>query len=299
MLPVFTCKSKHSGVSVCELLSMEIIGSSPEEIEKLTLLLSLKVHYGWEEEDLPVGRTLFRIHASSGRFMLELETELKKLFPPPEFSVDRVKAQNWVESWKEFFTPVEAGSRFVVLPPWLEEQQKNSGRIPIIIEPKTAFGTGHHASTALCLAALSDLFDAGRIRPGNTFLDLGTGSGILGIAAASLKLIGEGVDPDLTAVENALENRGLNNIAPEAFAVRQGSLEAAEGGSFDLIMANILAEPLVNMSAGIMQRKNRGGTVMLSGILLTQSGEIRAAYAPLGEPRLFTRDEWACLVWTR
>lgn len=276
---------------------MEITVSSPDEAEALAGLLYMIVNHGWEEEERPGGKMMFRVYAPNKDFILELAEEIKQRLPKLQVVAEAVEEQNWVESWKEFFTPVEAGSRFVVLPPWMEEQKRTTGRIPIVIEPKTAFGTGHHASTALCLAALSDLFDAGRISPGQSFLDLGTGSGILGIAAASLKLIGEGVDPDLIAVENALENRAVNNIAAESFAVRRGSLEAVQGKSFDLVMANILAGPLVDMSAGIMQRVNKGGALALSGILTVQCASVKAAYASLGVPRLFTRDEWACLVW--
>jgi ribosomal protein L11 methyltransferase len=276
---------------------MEVTASSSAEAELVTALLAVSVQYGWEEEDRPSGKTLFRIHAPNKEFILELETELKAHLPGLEIVLDAVEELNWVESWKEFFTPVEAGSRFVVLPPWMEEEKNNSSRIPVIIEPKTAFGTGHHATTALCLTALSDLFDAGRLAPGKIFLDLGTGSGILGIAAASLKLIGQGVDPDLMSVENALENRAINNIAPEDFMVRRGSLEAVEGRSFDLIMANILAEPLLNMSAQLVQMLNIRGALVLSGILISQCDKIKTAYSVLGEPQIFTRDEWACLVW--
>jgi ribosomal protein L11 methyltransferase len=282
---------------------MEIIAdsatSSFNEAELVTALLAANVNYGWEEAELSSGQTLFRIHAPNKQFLFELEEELKRHLPELKISLTVVEEQNWVESWKEFFTPVEAGSRFVVLPPWMEEEKKSTSRIPVVIEPKTAFGTGHHASTALCLAALSDLFDAKLVVPGKTFLDLGTGSGILGIAAASLKLIGEGVDPDLISIENALENREINNIAPESFMLHRGSLEAAEGKAFDLIMANILAEPLVEMSAAIMQRINKGGALILSGILISQCETVKTAYLPLGEARLFTQDEWACLVWVK
>jgi ribosomal protein L11 methyltransferase len=286
---------------------MEIIAASStpsftpsfNEAELVTALLASNVNYGWEEAELLSGQTLFRIHASNKQFLVELEEELKRHLPELKISLTVVEEQNWVESWKEFFTPVEAGSRFVVLPPWMEEEKISTSRIPVVIEPKTAFGTGHHASTALCLAALSDLFDAKLVVPGNTFLDLGTGSGILGIAAASLKLIGEGVDPDLISIENALENRAINNIAPESFMLRRGSLEAAEGKAFDLIMANILAEPLVEMSAEIMQRINKGGALVLSGILISQCETVKTAYLPLGEAQLFTQDEWACLVWAK
>jgi ribosomal protein L11 methyltransferase len=275
---------------------MEIIASG-EEAELLTALLALRVNHGWEEEDLPSGETLFRVHTHNPLFFQELESELRSYLPNLDLSLDQIPELDWVEGWKEFFTPVEAGSRFIVLAPWMEAERAATKRTPIIIEPKTAFGTGHHATTALCLQALSDFYDAGRIKSGQTFLDLGTGSGILGIAAAKLGLTGIGVDPDLMAVENSLENREINAIAPEAFTVARGSLEAVSGGPFDLVLANILAEPLLNLAPGLMAQVKPGGCLALSGILISQAEKVSQAYAALGEPRIFTRDEWACLCF--
>ena len=280
-----------------ELNRMEII-AAPEQCELVTAILTLSVNHGWEEEDLPGGETLFRLHTHNPQFFVELESSLAANLPGLDVSRDLVPELNWVESWKEFFTPVQAGSRFIVLAPWMEKERAETSRTPIIIEPKTAFGTGHHATTALCLDAVSDLFDAGKIKAGDSFLDLGTGSGILGIAAARLGLSGIGVDPDIMSVENALENREINSIAPEAFAVRRGSIEAAEGGPFDLVLANILAEPLLNLAAPLGAKVKNGGCLVLSGILKSQADMIKAAYAALGEPMMFTRDEWACLVWS-
>jgi ribosomal protein L11 methyltransferase len=282
---------------VAELNRLEII-ASPEDTDIITAILALAVNHGWEEEDLPSGEVLFRVHSHNPQFCLELETELKSRLPGLELSLDMVPELNWVETWKEFFTPVEAGSRFLVLAPWMEAERATTTRIPIVIEPKTAFGTGHHATTALCLTALDNLYDQGRIRAGQRFFDLGTGSGILGIAAAKLGLVGQGVDVDILAVENALENRDINEVAPAALAVERGGLGAAENGPYDLVLANILAEPLMQMAPDLMnQVKRPGGCLVLSGILATQGEQVREAYAALGEPEVARQTEWISLVW--
>lgn len=285
---------------MAELNRLEII-ASPDDTDLITAILALAVNHGWEEEDLPSGETLFRVHSHNPQFCLELETELKGRLPNLDVSLDMVPELNWVETWKEFFTPVRAGNRFLVLAPWMEQGKaaaRGDGRIPIIIEPKTAFGTGHHATTALCLAAVSDLFDQGFIKAGQSFFDLGTGSGILGIAAAKLGLLGQGVDVDILAVENALENRALNQVAPEDFKLERGGLGAAKSGPYDLVLANILAEPLVQMAPDLMQLVRRpGGCLALSGILASQAERVREAYAALGEPAITRQAEWVSLVW--
>ncbi|MDL2285702.1 50S ribosomal protein L11 methyltransferase, partial [Desulfovibrio sp. OttesenSCG-928-F07] len=235
---------------MAELNRLEII-STEEHAELLGAALALHVPHGWEEEDIPAG-VVARVHSPNREFCEELEATLRTMQPEWKITFAVVPEEDWVSTWKEFFTPVQAGSRFLVLAPWMHDERKATTRQPVIIEPKTAFGTGHHATTALCLTALSDLFDAGRVKAGQSFLDLGTGSGILGIGAALLGLKGIGVDPDLMAVENAVENRAINTVAEENFVVRRGSLEAVPEQGFDLVMANILAEPLMNMATQIV-----------------------------------------------
>lgn len=284
-------------LQVAELNRLEII-ASPEDADMITAILALSVNHGWEEEDLPSGETLFRVHSHHPQLCLELETELKSRLPGLDISLDMVPELNWVETWKEFFTPVEAGSRFLVLAPWMEKEKAATKRIPIIIEPKTAFGTGHHATTALCLTAVSDLYDQNLIRAGQSFFDLGTGSGILGIAAAKLGLVGQGVDVDILAVENALENRAINAVAPEGLALERGGLGAARKGPYDLVLANILAEPLVQMAPDLLSLIRRpGGCLVLSGILASQAERVSEAYAALGEPEITRQAEWVSLVW--
>ena len=169
-----------------------------------------------------------------------------------------------------------SGNRFLVLPPWLADSNEFPGRDKIVIEPKSAFGTGHHATTALCLTVLSELVESGRVKAGQHFLDLGTGSGVLGIGCCKSGLTGEGYDIDMLAVENAIENRGINGI--EGFEVGLGSIDALEGRTYDLVLANILARPLIELSQRIVWACKPGACLVLSGLLEIQADSVEEAY---------------------
>lgn len=264
-----------------------------------TGLLALEVPFGWEEQSLPTGETRFRVHCEQKDFLERLQQLLKQTVPAAESALSELEETDWLAAWRQFFTPVCCGNHFVVLPPWLADTQDFPGRTPILIEPKSAFGTGHHATTALCLRVVSDLLEAGRLQEGQHFLDLGTGSGVLGIGCCKFGLTGEGLDIDPLAVDNAVENRALNAIAPENFTVAEGSIGAVTGKQFDLVLANILARPLTEMAADIVRVCRPGGCLVLSGLLEIQADGVTAAYKAQGlpEPRRIIDGEWAVLVW--
>lgn len=264
-----------------------------------TGLLALEVPFGWEEQSLPTGETRFRVHCEQKDFLERLQQLLKQTVPAAESALSELEETDWLAAWRQFFTPVCCGNHFVVLPPWLADTQDFPGRTPILIEPKSAFGTGHHATTALCLRVVSDLLEAGRLQEGQHFLDLGTGSGVLGIGCCKFGLTGEGLDIDPLAVDNAVENRALNAIAPENFTVAEDSIGAVTGKQFDLVLANILARPLTEMAADIVRVCRPGGCLVLSGLLEIQADGVTAAYKAQGlpEPRRIIDGEWAALVW--
>ena len=264
-----------------------------------TGLLALEVPFGWEEQSLPTGETRFRVHCEQKDFLERLQQLLKQTVPAAESALSELEETDWLAAWRQFFTPVCCGNHFVVLPPWLADTQDFPGRTPILIEPKSAFGTGHHATTALCLRVVSDLLEAGRLQQGQHFLDLGTGSGVLGIGCCKFGLTGEALDIDPLAVDNALENRALNAIVPESFTVAEGSIGAVAGKQFDLVLANILARPLTEMAADIVRACRPGGCLVLSGLLEIQADGVTTAYKAQGlpEPRRIIDGEWAALVW--
>lgn len=213
--------------------------------------------------------------------------------------VEEVKDRDWSHAWRDFFDPVVSGD-FEVLPPWLADGA-DADKKSIIIEPAMAFGTGHHASTALCLRAITDLSHEGALPSETHFLDLGTGSAILAIGLAQLGLRGLGVDIDPQAVQNARENVALNRFE-DMIELRDGSLDALKPDeTYGFIVANILSGPLISMAEGIVQRLDRskpgGGRLVLAGLLDSQKDDVAAAYVAQGmpQPRVLAMGEWICL----
>ncbi|MDR2800250.1 MAG: 50S ribosomal protein L11 methyltransferase [Desulfovibrio sp.] len=275
-------------------------GHAEDDEERVSALLALRVTQGWEEENRPDGSFVCTAHLADGALCSALAHDLQCRFPRVEIAQSACEEKNWLEAWKEFFTPVECGPDFLVLAPWMEEEKKRAGRVPLIIMPGTAFGTGHHASTALCLEALSEVRAFGLVTEETRFLDLGTGSGILGIAAAKLGLAGDGLDIDPEALVNARENLRLNGLEAGRLALRQGGVEAASG-RYGLIMANILAGPLMDMAPRIaaLDGEDKTPLLILSGILEEQTRQVEEAYRSQGcpAPRVRGRGEWAALIF--
>ncbi len=280
-----------------DLIRLDIF-TSEEDLDKVTGTLVRHILHGWEEESLPTGETRFAVHCDNSTMAEKLEAELAVRIPSLRMERVPVPRQDWTTAWREFFTPVPAGP-FLVLPPWLADSTPPKGRHPILIDPKSAFGTGHHSTTVLCLRAIGMLADPAictrPLRPDMRFLDVGTGTGILGIACTLLGLSGIGTDIDPAAVANALENRTLNRV--DSFTVQTGSAEAGGEERFDLVLANILAGPLRELAPDLISRLKPDGRLVLSGLLEIQANAVEAAYAPLGRARRLKAEDWVALVW--
>jgi ribosomal protein L11 methyltransferase len=265
--------------------------------EGLTAWLAPRLAQGWEEIDTPEG-AVFRIHVDDNPAGRELADALIAAWPHLAVRRETVESEDWGAAWMAFFTPIEVGGVFEVLPPWLVHEG-NDERTPIIIEPKMAFGTGHHPTTALCLELFGELSESGRIAPGMRFLDLGTGSGILGIGLCRLGLTGVGLDIDPQAVFCAAENVRANGVEA-AMRTAVGSLDClAPGERFQVVAANILAQPLTAMAPRMVKFLEPGGVLILSGILAEQAEAVAAAYQRTGlpEPAIRLSGEWAALLW--
>jgi ribosomal protein L11 methyltransferase len=270
---------------------------APENEDLVTGLLFLHTPWGWEDGGLKDGLRRLTVHFDRPEQSAETEASLQAACPEMILESASVDNADWTSAWKKYFTPIPIGSRFVVLPAWLKDEP--CAAQPILIEPKMAFGTGHHQTTALCLEALDRLATEGGLTPGQSFLDLGTGSGILGIAAAKLGLVGQGLDIDPVAIDNAHENAILNAVAG-AFKPATGSIaDIPAGQHFDCILANILANPLVDMAEDICARLARPGILILSGILREQADRVVQAYARQGlvAPHISYSGEWTLLVF--
>jgi len=203
----------------------------------------------------------------------------------------------WAEKWKEHFKPRKLGRSLVVRPSW-EPYEAAPGEVVLTIDPGQAFGTGTHETTQMCLRIIEDSFDA--VPPPASALDIGTGTGILGIAAARLgasRVVG--VDTDPKAVEVATENARTNGVS-DRFSATFAPLSSIEG-TFDLILGNIIAEILIDMKKEIVDRCKDGGLLVLSGILTEKSSWVEEEFRAEGV-RLLRREtdgQWAALLLRR
>jgi ribosomal protein L11 methyltransferase len=210
-----------------------------------------------------------------------------------------IEDRDWNAEWEATIEPVLATPELVITPSWkIEDAKKLGAKHLIIIDPKMSFGTGHHETTRLCLAAAEtlDMKDT-------DVLDIGTGSGVLAMYAL---LRGAnhaiGIDTDHWAVENTTENRELNSISEEQFEIRQGTIDAVHGNeTFNVIFANIHRNVLLEIVGNIHSHLTSKGRVILSGILIYDAEEIRAAYenAKFALVRELKENEWASMVFRR
>jgi ribosomal protein L11 methyltransferase len=217
---------------------------------------------------------------------------LSQIRPLPELEFKPVAELDWSELWKQHFHPVPIGKRLLIIPTWMDFAAGE--RIVVKIDPGMAFGTGTHPTTQLCLGILEDLLDPhliGTLAEGKsqqTMIDLGCGSGILGIAAVKLGVshaLGVDLDPD--AVEAARQNSVVNDVGNRLdFFV--GSLAEIKAGSFPikrapLVVANILAPVIVRLlAAGLNDIVATHGKLILSGILEQQAADVEAAVRASG-----------------
>ncbi len=209
-------------------------------------------------------------------------------------SAAEITDTGWAEKWKENFVPRRIGNRIVVRPTW-EPYEPAPGDVVLTIDPGQAFGTGNHETTRMCLQLLESVFE--KTPAPQRVLDLGTGTGILGIAAAKLgAAFTLGIDTDPKAVEVAAENARINGVG-ERFRATFMPL-ACETGSYDLVVANIIAEILIDMKTELLDRCVPGARIILSGILSEKSRWVAQEYAAAGAAlvEMRTDDQWAALL---
>ena len=179
--------------------------------------------------------------------------------------------QDWAESWKQYFYTEKITDRIVINPSW-RKYDPAPGEIVLEIDPGMAFGTGTHPTTRMCIGLIEKW-----IHPGDTFLDVGTGSGILMIAAAKMgaKTL-TGIDNDAVAVSVAAQNLQKNNIQPETYAIQTGNLVGGLSGQFSLVTANILSEVIMTLIDDILPVLQKNGIFICSGIIQPKQAMIES-----------------------
>lgn len=204
----------------------------------------------------------------------------------PEWTVERIEEQNWVQLTQSQFDPIRISERLWIVPSWHELPDPSA--ISLILDPGMAFGTGSHPTTRLCLEWLER-----EVKGGERMLDYGCGSGILAMAAAKLGASHvAGVDIDPQAVDAARANAERNAVV----ATFADSAEPV-AGEYDLVVANILSNPLRVLAPAICAHVRSGGRLALSGILREQAEEIIGIYAQwLPMQVADTREDWVCLA---
>jgi len=235
--------------------------------------------------------------AALAAFLNQQSSQLPSYQPTPP-QVSMIAEEDWASSWKEHFKPLPVGNRLLILPSW-ETPAADETRQTIILDPGMAFGTGGHETTRLCLECLEQIL-TDEPHQDAPLLDLGTGSGILAIAAAKLGATRiDAVDIDPQAVLVADENCRLNRVAG-AVACSTTPLEQLPTG-YRLILANILAEELVRMAPELTRRLLPGGLLVLSGILAEREQYVVDGFAtqPLTLEASLAAGEWRCLRYRK
>ena len=212
-------------------------------------------------------------------------------------TVKALAEENWEESWKDNYPPQPIGERLIVLPYWLAD--RTDGRLPVILDPGLTFGTGAHPSTQMVMETMEEV-----IKPGAACLDLGSGSGILSIAALRLGAKSAvGVDIDPKAENIARENAAYNGFGDE-FTALTGNviadkplMEKLSADSYDVVLVNIVADVIIGLAPVLPRFLGENTTLICSGILDTRLADVKAALEQAGLAVTATKqkEEWRCV----
>ena len=231
---------------------------------------------------------------AEGRTLLaKVQDALKR-----EITLDYLEDADWENSWKAYYEPLPIGEKLLVEPEWMEAEP--AGRVILRLDPGIAFGTGSHATTRMCLQALEDY-----ARPGKKALDLGCGSGILGIAALLLGCDSvTGCDIDPKSPDAARMNAGLNGIGERNYTVCAGDVLSDEGmrrylgADYEIVLANIVADVIIPLSAFVRRFMARDGVFICSGIIDDRAAEVENELKKNGFTilRHLHEEEWNAFV---
>ena len=220
-----------------------------------------------------------------------------------DMSVSPLAQVDWEESWKENYPPQQVGNRFVVLPYWLADAD-TAGRQPVILDPGLTFGTGAHPSTQMVMEAMEQA-----VFPGASCVDLGSGSGILSIAALRLGAKSAvGVDIDPKAEDIARQNSAYNGFAAPEFTAYTGNvltdkplMDRLCQNRYDVVLVNIVADVIVALSPVLPRLMDEKSVLICSGILDNRLSDVTAALeqAGMAVKEIFAKEEWRCVKAAR
>ena len=220
------------------------------------------------------------------------------LRPIGDLSARLLHEEDWANAWKAHFPVLRIGRRIVIRPTW-RRHRRQPGDVVLALDPGMAFGTGLHPTTRLCLAALESLADRGMLDGGGadggaaTVADIGSGSGILAIAAGLLGARAVlAVDVDPIAVASTAANARRNRLG-RVISAREGSAPTGDG-PFDIVLANLIASLLVRLADGLVEDLRPGGTLLASGIFVNREDEVVAAFVERG---LRVAERWSEGDW--
>lgn len=227
-----------------------------------------------DEELLTKDRTQAKVHMyiSCEDNPLEAVSKISEMLKEAniDFQVNSLDCndEDWLNNWKQYFQPSPVGEKLLIRPTWRKNYDPE-GRIVINLDPGLAFGTGTHETTRLCLEVLEKI-----VKEDTTVLDVGCGSGILGIASLLLGAkTAVGVDIDPMAVKTAKENAVLNNVE-DKFTAIEGNFTEKVSGKFDIVVANIVADAIIFLSQGVKTFMKEDSVYIMSGIIDTRVGEV-------------------------
>lgn len=249
-----------------------------------------------EQELLDKPRDVVKVHMylapdeNSAEVLPLFKERLEASGIPYELATNGVEQEDWQNAWKKYYHAMDIGKRLAIVPGW---EQYDTDRTAITMDPGMAFGTGTHETTALCLEVLDE-----RVRGGERVLDIGTGSGILAIAALKLgAAAAEGVDIDPMCVRTAGENAARNGVE-DRLTVLVGDLSDKASGVYDLITANIVAAAILSLAPHVPALLAPGAVFIASGIIDTRKEEVLAGLRAAGLEPFDVREKrgWVCIV---
>ncbi|MBR4475050.1 MAG: 50S ribosomal protein L11 methyltransferase [Oscillospiraceae bacterium] len=287
----------------CEELSALGVGGFVVESEEdfQSFLENNRQYWDYVDADLEErfrGLSRLKFYLTDDADGLGILQEVRARFPAVRQNT--VEDADWENNWRSYYQPIEVGEKLVVVPEWEEIPEGN--RLPLRLDPGLTFGTGSHATTRLCLQALENW--AG---PGRRVLDLGCGSGILGIGALILGCDScLGVDIDPKSPDVAAENAALNGLTSERIRFLSGdllkdaSLRRSLGSGYDIVLANIVADVILPLSPHVPAFLKPNGVYITSGIIEGRQDEVQRALEASGFRILShtAEDDWHCFVAT-